>query len=62
MAPDYLPESDGVDSRPMYLVDVLLLCDTTDDDNVKTVVNVPVSVSIAFGSESDKINHRTCFK
>ena len=61
MAPDYLPESDGVDSRPMYLVDALVLCDMTDDDNVKVVVNMPESVSIAFGSESDKIN-RTCFK
>ena len=61
MVDSYLPESGGVDSRPIYLIDALALCDMADDDNVKAVVNVPVSVSIAFGSESEKIN-RKCLK
>jgi len=57
---DYLPESDGVNSRLVYLIDALALCDVTDDDdddgNVKVVVNMLVSLSTAFGSESDEIN------
>ena len=58
---DYLLKSDGVDSKPMYLTDVLVLCGMKDDDNVKVVVTVLGTVSIAFGSESDKMYGR-CFK
>lgn len=58
MVDNCLPESDGVDSRPIYLIDALILCGMTDDVNVKVVVTVPVSVSVSFGSESDKINRR----
>jgi len=50
-----------VNSRPIYLIDALVLCGMADDDNVKVVVTMPESVSIAFGFESDKINRR-CFK
>ena len=42
------------------MIDALALCDVTDDDdddgNVKVVVNMLVSLSTAFGSESDEIN------
>lgn len=58
MFDDYLLESDGVDWKPIYLIDALVLCGMTDDDNVKVVVTVPGLVSTAFGSESDKINRR----
>lgn len=58
MFDDYLLESDGVDCKPIYLIDALVLCGMTDDDNVKVVVTVPGLVSTAFGSESDKINRR----
>ena len=61
MFDDYLLESDGVDWKLIYLIEVLVLCGTvTDDDNVEVVVTVTGSVSIASGSESDEVN-RKCF-
>ena len=60
MLDDYLLESDGVDSKPVYLTDALVLCGMKDDDNIKVVVTVLGMVSTAFGSESDKIYGR-CF-
>ena len=55
---DYLPESDGVDARSIYLIDGLMLCGMADDDNVKVLVSMPESVSFAFGSDSEIINRR----
>ena len=59
MFDDYLLESDGVDWKLIYLIEVLVLCGTvTDDDNVEVVVSVTGSVSITSGSESDEVNRK----
>lgn len=58
MFDDYLLESDGVDWKLIYLIDVLVFCGMIDDDNVKVVVIVLGLVFIVFGFEFDKINWR----
>lgn len=56
MFDDYLLESDGVDCKLIYLIDVLVFFGMIDDDNVKVVVIVLGLVFIVFGFEFDKIN------